>query len=95
MSDNFFYRKIFHIKRHNADGSVDEFSANGMARMKSVLDQKNGNIPKKEVLFIFDPDAEIMLGDIVSFDDWCCKIGKVEPIFDLNGKLQAYRVESI
>lgn len=95
MSDNFFHTRSFRIERHHPDGTSEEFSANGMARMKSVLDQKNGNIPVTEVLFIFTPDREIMLGDHVNFDDQRCKIGKVEPIYDLDGNLQAYRVESI
>lgn len=95
MSNGFFFNKTFNVTRCHSDGTTEDFTVNGMFRMKSMLDQQNGNFPVTEVLFVFAPDREIMLGDRVCFDDCCCRIGRVEPICDLDGNIQAYRVESI
>ena len=95
MSDNFFYNDIFDIEHRSPDGSLETFTVSGMARMKSILNTSNGNIPVNEVLFLFTSEYSIHPGDTVVFNGMCCKIGKVEPVYDLNGKLQAYRVNSI
>ena len=44
MPDNFFFNDIFEIERRRPDGSTEKFTVNGMARMKSVLDKKSGNM---------------------------------------------------
>ncbi|MBR2509302.1 MAG: hypothetical protein IKB71_06100 [Lentisphaeria bacterium] len=95
MPDNFFFNDIFEIERRRPDGSTEKFTVNGMARMKSVLDKKNGNMPLNEAFFLFAPDRLIMPGDNIIHGSYRCKIGKVEPICDLDGKLHGYRVNSL
>lgn len=95
MSNRFFYNKTFQIIRYKSNGGIDKFTVEGMVRMNSVLDQQNGNVPASESFFILSAGKILLPGDNIIFDNCNYKIGKVEPIFDLDGKLQAYKVESL
>lgn len=95
MVFGFYFSKKYDVIRRLPDGTVENFTAEGISRMEYSVNIREQDFNAVKYFFIFSPDTEIRTMDIVVDGDDKVQIGKVIVLNDGSGAICGYRCESL